>query len=284
MLWDEPIGGGRFMRALTSSRQNRDTRGSYGCVRKELAAVIKLCAASFGVAFHEISEVMGRFAGLDMFGHGYAVMDLFRYSRPGILSLSADSAPAYFSIDGGKKDFNDFNTNSPGDFGDWAATAGNDAFLAFSHAGVQNNFTTTDITLMDAIGWNTVAPGTSPTSISATTIENDYLAITRTALPLDQATIIVSEIAAGTQSETQYVISLLAQVVNTTIPAVAVEASMYERVGTSAEVTLLATQFLPGQAMYASQHGYDVQVFVSESLGLTFAFCNENGGTAFSNH
>src|SRR5262249_11322270 len=43
------------------------------------------------------------------------------------------------------------------------ATAGNDAFLAFSQAGVQNNFANTDITLMDAIGWNTVAPDTSTT-------------------------------------------------------------------------------------------------------------------------
>src|SRR5262249_27327365 len=180
-------------------------------------------------------------------------------------------------------DLDNFNINSSGDFGDWAATAGNDAFLAFSHAGVQNNSTNTDITLMDAIGWNTVAPGTSTTSISATTIQNDYLAVTRTALPLDQAIMIVSAIDAGTQSETRYVNSLLAQVANTTIPAVAVEASMYSAVGTSAEVTLLAIQFLPDQAMYASQHGYDVQLFVSESLGLTFAFGDENGGTAFAN-
>src|SRR5262249_34585127 len=39
-----------------------------------------------GVAFHEISEVLGRFAGLNMFGHGYSVMDLFRYSAPGAFS------------------------------------------------------------------------------------------------------------------------------------------------------------------------------------------------------
>jgi hypothetical protein len=233
-----------------------------------------------GVAFHEISEVMGRFAGLNMFG-GYSVLDLFRYSAPGIFSEVGRKA-AYFSIDGGKTDLDNFNTNSSGDFGDWAATAGNDAFLAFSHAGVQNNFTAADITLMDAIGWNTVAPGNT-TTISVITIQNDHLAITRTALALDQAIMIVSAIDAGTQSETQYVNSLLAQVANTTIPAVAVEASMYGAVGTSAEVTLLATQFLPGQAMYASQHGYDVQVFVSESLGLTFAFGDENGGTAFAN-
>ena len=73
-----------------------------------------------------------------------------------------------------------------------------------------------------------------PTSITPQTIQNDYFGITRTALSLDQATTEANAIIAGTTTETQYVDSLLLQVANTTIPAVAVEASMYGVTGTSA--------------------------------------------------
>ncbi|HEY9806416.1 MAG TPA: hypothetical protein V6D04_07600, partial [Candidatus Obscuribacterales bacterium] len=82
---------------------------------------------------------------------------------------------------------------------------------------------------------------------STTTIQNDYLAITRTFLSLNEATTVADAINAGTQTEAQYVSDLLSQVSNTAIPAVAVEALMYGMVGTSAEVTSLATQFLPDQ-------------------------------------
>jgi hypothetical protein len=45
---------------------------------------------------------------------------------------------------------------------------------------------------------------------------------------------------------------------------------------------LLATQFLPAQIAFATQHGFNPLVFASEVLGLAFAFGNENGGTAFA--
>ena len=230
-----------------------------------------------GVAFHEITEVMGRIAGLSSFG--YSVMDLFRYSAPGARQLTGGQA-AYFSIDGGTTDLADYNTNSKGDFGDWASTAGHDAFLAFFSSGVLNAFTSTDVALMDAIGWNTVAP-IAPI-VTPASIQNDYFAITRTPLPLDQATATAGAINAGTQTQTQYINSLLAQVANTTIPAIAVEATMYNAVGTSDEVTLLAAQFLPGQVAYATQHGFNPQVFATEVLGLTFAFGNEVGSNLFA--
>src|SRR5271166_4308304 len=70
---------------------------------------------------------------------------------------------------------------------------------------------------------------------------------------------------------------------NTTIPAVAVEGSMYGAVGSSAEITKLATEFLPSQVAYALQHGFNPQVYASEALGLAFAFGNENGSSAFAN-
>jgi endoglucanase len=80
----------------------------------------------------------------------------------------------------------------------------------------------------------------APVTMTAQTIQNDYLGITRTALPSDQATTIANSITTGTQTETQYVNSLLSQVADTTLPAVAVEGSMYDAAGTSAEITKLA--------------------------------------------
>jgi hypothetical protein len=120
--------------------------------------------------------------------------------------------------------------------------------------------------------------------ISAQTVQNDYLGITRSPLALDQAATVTGAINAGTQTETQYVNGLLSHVANTTIPAVAVEASMYGSVGSSTEITTLTTQFLPSQIAYAMQSGFDPQVFACQQLGLVFAFGNESGSTAFADH
>ena len=108
------------------------------------------------------------------------------------------------------------------------------------------------------------------------------LEIIRTELPQDQAITIADAINAGTQTETAYVNGLLGQVTNTTIPAVAVEASMYGLTGTSAEITKLVTQFLPAQVSNATANGYNAQVYACEALGLVFAFGDENGGTGFA--
>jgi hypothetical protein len=123
--------------------------------------------------------------------------------------------------------------------------------------------------------------GTAPT-ITAQTIQNDYLGITRTALDTATATTEANAIIAGSTSETAYVNSLLAQVANTTIPAVSVEASMYGVTGSSAEITKLVTQFLPAQVANALSNHLNPQVYAAETIGLVFAFTDENGGTAFS--
>ena len=123
-----------------------------------------------------------------------------------------------------------------------------------------------------------VQPGT----ISATTVQNDYIGIVRSSLPQNQATTVANAINSGAQTEFQYVNSLLSQVANTTFPAVAVEASMYGAVGTSAEVTALATQFLPAQVANATKYGFNPLVYATEALGLVFAFNNETGSTAFA--
>jgi hypothetical protein len=120
-----------------------------------------------------------------------------------------------------------------------------------------------------------------PSQSATQTIQSDYLAITRTTLPVDQAVTVANSINLGTQIESQYVDDLLSQVANTTIPAVAVEGSMYGAVGTSDEITLLVTQFLPAQVANAEQYGLNPQVYASEALGLAFAFSNETGSHSF---
>ena len=160
-----------------------------------------------------------------------------------------------------------YSTGSPG-IGFYDSVDTNWTSFGFSHFSAMNVEDTTP-------------PGTS---ISPTTVQNDYLGIVRVALPLDQAAAVANAINAGAQTEGQYVNSLLAQVANTTIPAVAVEASMYGAVGTSAEITNLVTQFLPPQVSNAIQHGFNPQVYASEALGLVFAFNDENGGVAFASN
>ena len=121
-------------------------------------------------------------------------------------------------------------------------------------------------------------------SFSPAQIQSDYLAITRMPLSLTAATTEANAIDAGTTTETQYVNSLLTQVADTTIPAVAVEASMYGVTGTNLEIALLVDNFLPGQLAYANQVGLDPGVFASLETALVFAFSNETGATTFANN
>jgi hypothetical protein len=117
---------------------------------------------------------------------------------------------------------------------------------------------------------------------SPQTLQDDYLAIIRTGFSADQAAAEAHAIDAGTATETGFVDNLFPQVENTTIPAVAVEGSMYGAVGTSDEITKLVTQFLPPQVSNALQNNLNPQVYACEALGLAFAFANETGGTGFA--
>jgi hypothetical protein len=114
----------------------------------------------FGVAAHEISEVMGRalFVGNDGIGsNSYTPLDLFHYSSNGVRDFSGTTA-GYFSPDGGTSHLDSFNTNSQGDFGDWASSASNDAYLAFSNSGVGNAVSQADIREMNVLGYDEVPP------------------------------------------------------------------------------------------------------------------------------
>ena len=112
----------------------------------------------YAVAAHEITEVMGR----HLWGGspGYTALDLFHFSAPGVRTFSM-TTPGYFSTDNGVTNLDNFNTNSGGDYGDWAASAGNDAFLAFTKSGVLDSISNTDLEVMDVLGWDRGIGGTS---------------------------------------------------------------------------------------------------------------------------
>ena len=115
-----------------------------------------------GIAEHEISEVLGRTSYLGETSGNvatYSVMDLFRYSGPGVRDLTARpfSNTAYFSINGGQTNIDSWNTNPSGDLGDWSSSAGADSFLAFTSPGAIDAYSAADNELMQTLGWDTAA-------------------------------------------------------------------------------------------------------------------------------
>ena len=135
----------------------------------------------FGVVAHEFSEIMGRqmLVGADFGGTaGYTALDLFHYSAPGVRDFSG-TTPGYASPDGGSTNLGNFNTNQNGDFGDWAASVGNNSYLSNSCPGVLNSVTASDITVMNLLGWDSspqaaqttqVAPAPAPATSGGQTI------------------------------------------------------------------------------------------------------------------
>ena len=90
-----------------------------------------------------------------------------------------------------------FNTNASGDYGDWAGSAGNDAFLAFANAGVALPVSATDLTVMDAIGWNLAAPG-APVITNDTLNANNSVTLNGTAEATSTVTIYDGATVLGT--------------------------------------------------------------------------------------
>src|SRR5262245_33381171 len=116
-----------------------------------------------GTVAHEFSEIMGR--ELNAIGNevqtgeanGYYPYDLFKFTAEGARTF-VGTTPGYFSLDNGTTNLNDFNVFRDGDFGDWAESAGDDSFLAFSGTGVVNAVTQTDLRVMDVLGWDLASP------------------------------------------------------------------------------------------------------------------------------
>ena len=95
-------------------------------------------------------------------------------ARQSILSGAqfTTGAASYFSINNGATNldnWNNFRTGNNGDLGDWAPSAGNDAYDDNSFPGVINAVTSVDLTNMAALGWvpTSASQPSSPSSPSS---------------------------------------------------------------------------------------------------------------------
>ena len=130
------------------------------------------------VAWHELSEVMGRIGmeGQHFYGKAtYTPLDLFNFTSEGVLALSPSGG--YFSLDNGKTSLGVFNNaKNGGDIADWAsttsigqsATIGNvvdkqavqidyDAYDAFAFYGTNGDVSLSDLAVDSALGYDSLS-------------------------------------------------------------------------------------------------------------------------------
>lgn len=113
-----------------------------------------------GIAEHEIGHAMGRFSPLEGAGSPYySILDLYRFAKPGTREL-VGGQPAYFSIDGGATNLDNFDTTS--DYADWTGQNGPDSYNAIYTIGVEDPVTPTDITEMNVLGYDVTGEGQRP--------------------------------------------------------------------------------------------------------------------------
>ncbi len=118
---------------------------------------------AIGIAEHEITEILGRvtYGGAvnDAGTQSYTPLDLFRYQSPGVRQLGA--GVGYFSTDGASMGtlFND--PANGGDGGDWDRSTNSDAF-GVGYPGLAQRLSTTDIAVMQALGYTTSVAGPGP--------------------------------------------------------------------------------------------------------------------------
>ncbi|MDE1943393.1 MAG: NF038122 family metalloprotease [Betaproteobacteria bacterium] len=109
----------------------------------------------FATALHEISHDLGRINGLSLGTNVYDALNLYTYASSGNIQLGA-TAPAYYSIDGGNTNLNNFNMSSGGDPADWPSTLYNDSFGGGAD-GVPGPMSATDWLVMESLGYH-IAP------------------------------------------------------------------------------------------------------------------------------
>jgi len=115
-----------------------------------------------GTALHELAHAIGRIS-FGATGY-YDPLNLYSYASPGSLQLTSGQA-AYFSVDGGATNLNNFDTQS--DTADWASTVNGDSF-GYGVNGVQAKLTFTDLLVMESLGYH-MAPAynvTGPNSVN----------------------------------------------------------------------------------------------------------------------
>ena len=232
-----------------------------------------------GVVEHEITEDMGRVSLLNE-PNQYSVTDLFRYSSPGVRDLTTGGigSTAYFSINNGATNLGSWNNDaSNGDLADWYGNnipnGGDDAFDDYSPAGVVNAFSSSDVALMEALGWTGAEPtwteidGGTPTAIAAGDFEG-----------LGSAQLVVSETGAGTYI---YVPSSATWTkIDGGVYSLMTEGDFYGASNGNANNADLAA-YDPGYGTYVYEYGYGWSKIDSGTV-TTFAAGNFQGGSVAS--
>ncbi len=126
----------------------------------------------FATVQHEINEILGLGSSLQPDGtifQGYiSPEDMFRYAAPGVRSFGAngctDPPRAFFSIDGGTTDLNEFNNcANGGDYGDWVSNTPSQVQDAFAGPGAPfMTLTDTAAVALDVIGYTFATPAQVP--------------------------------------------------------------------------------------------------------------------------
>ena len=169
-----------------------------------------------GTVAHEISEVLGR---IFLSSKSISAYDFFHYSGPGVHDFAANGG-GYFSIDGGKTVLANFNTAHGGDGADWGAggtsISGGSAFDSFNAFGTRGQFspvTQTDLTVLQALGFQlskaavsgklTPFPASTPTT-AQTTVQNTVNSPPGNSSGLDQQVALFTQAAAGFSDQQQH--------------------------------------------------------------------------------
>lgn len=104
---------------------------------------------------HETDEILGTLScvSFNFICEGYAApVDFFRYSAPGVRTLTSGVGSAYFSIDGGATSVAPYNNDSAfGDLGDWDPSV---CSVQSSFICGNEDIGPKEITVLDAIGYN----------------------------------------------------------------------------------------------------------------------------------
>jgi hypothetical protein len=121
--------------------------------------------SAIGAMEHEIDEIMGGGGqgsvlneiadGETSFDNDVGVLDLYRYSAPGVPSFTPSAgASSYFSVDGGSTDIVCFNQNSSDDMADFCTN--NNVQSAASASGIVPvyNVFSPEYAMMESIGYN----------------------------------------------------------------------------------------------------------------------------------
>jgi hypothetical protein len=123
---------------------------------------------------HEVDEALGMNSALNTAGNNIvgmpagpiAPMDLYRYDINGNRSFTTNpGTQAYFSINGGKTDLQQFNQTPNLDYQDWKSS--NQAYVqdAVSTPGADPDLAAPELAALDVLGYNTAAPAPEPSSL-----------------------------------------------------------------------------------------------------------------------